>query len=315
MKKLLLIPALFAIFSFPGFGAEKEVREGKREKTTKEERSYNDKVKKEYKEYSGNESEKKEYATESERNRVEEQKKADLEEFKQKSKESLESIKELFQKAELAWKEKKYSTANSYYQSVSLSTSIGSEEMVETSRSRVVEMEDMAKELLKAADDADIQRDFEKEVNTLSLIIKNFGLTSSRSVAERRLINLKTKPDIAASVEYALAEELESNGKMTEAIEKYNAIIKNPRYEHSIVVLKTNRKLEELAKNEMVNKKIKDEFELKAEKEAPKMLSSAKNYADNNMPKKAIEVLKSVIEQFNGTQYAKDAEKMIKSIE
>ncbi|MCY3023389.1 MAG: hypothetical protein NTW87_30790, partial [Planctomycetota bacterium] len=144
--------------------------------------------------------------------------------YKQIVLDNLGAVKEQFAKAEDSWKNQKFGEAGALYSSVSGATVPGSEEMVETSRGRLVEMEDLAKTHLKAAEDCDFKREYVKEVEELSLVNKEFALTKTREVALRRLITLKSKPEVAGYVEMAQAEGLETDGKLMEAIGIYHAV-------------------------------------------------------------------------------------------
>jgi TolA-binding protein len=243
--------------------------------------------------------------------RAKDQDKKDAAEAKQMNMDNLGHMKELFAKAEDLWKNKSFGDAGSIYSSVSLATVPGSEEMAETSRNRMLELEDIAKTHLKAADDADLKREYVTEVNELSAIHKDFSLTKTCEVATRRLVNLKSRPEIAGYVDLAEAETLETDNKLTEAVKKYEALANNPRYEHSVPAMKAKRKLDELNKNEATRTKIKEEADAKAEKEAPKMLLAAKNFVSNNQPKQAIEKLQMLIEKFPTSKYADEAKKQL----
>ncbi len=240
------------------------------------------------------------------------QKKADLAEYKGQVKDNLSSVKAMFQTAEQAWKAKDYKQAGTFYASVAQATVPGSEEMVETSVLRInSEMENLAKDHIRAADDAGLIRDFMKEIDELSIVLKDFGITKSRADAFRKLTNLKTKPEVAGFVEFSQAEQLLADNKLTEAIAAYTAIVSNSRYEHSIPALKSQRKLDELNKNEETRARVRTEFTAKADKEAPQLLNAAKNFATNNMPKKAKEKLEIVLDKYPGTTYAEEAKKQI----
>lgn len=243
-----------------------------------------------------------------------EQQRRDMAEFKQKTLDNLASIKEMFAKAEDSWKNTKYCEAGALYASVSLATVPGSEQMVETSRGRMVELEDLAKTHLKNADDADLKRDYVKQVEELALINREFTATKTREVALRRLVNLKSRPEVSGHVEIAQAEGLEADGKLMEAITAYTSIATNPRYENSVAALKAKRKLDELNTNETTREKIKLETDAKADREAPILLASAKNFVSNNLPKQAIEKLQQVIDKYPDSKYAEDAKKQISEL-
>jgi len=253
--------------------------------------------------------------TKAEAQKARAQKKADLAEYKGMVKDNLGSVKAMFQAAEQAWKAKEYKQAGAFYQSVAQATVPGSEEMVETSNLRInSEMETMAKDHLRSAADADMMHDYMKEIDELSAIVKNLSITKANGEAARRLTSLKTKPEVSGFVDYAQAEQLLADNKLTEAFVALQAIATNPRYEHSIPALKAQRKIDELNKNEETRSRLKAEFAAKADKEAPQLLNAAKNFAANDMPKKAKEKLEIVMERYQGTPYADEAKKQLDSL-
>ncbi|HLX61925.1 MAG TPA: hypothetical protein VKX17_11645 [Planctomycetota bacterium] len=253
--------------------------------------------------------------TPDERKKAAAQKKEDIAELKAKTKENLDQIKALFQMAENAWKAKNYKQAGNYYLSVSKATVPGSEDMVATSLERVnSDMEKLAKDLIAQADDADMQRDFMKEIELLSNVSREFDITHASKDGYNKLTSLKSKPEVAGFVEYAQAEAQIADGKLTDAMTTLNAIINNPRYEHSIPALKANKLMEKLNKDEETRGQLKKEFLAKADQKAPQMLLNAKNCIVNNMPKQAKEILSTVVDKFPDTPYAEEAKKQMETL-
>ncbi|MGD0090015.1 MAG: hypothetical protein ABSE73_08850 [Planctomycetota bacterium] len=240
--------------------------------------------------------------------------KQNLADLKQKTLDNLATIKETFAKAEESWKNQKYAEAGQGYTSVAMATVAGAEEMVETSRGRLQEMEDLAKTHLKGADDNDLKRDYAKEVEELALVVREFGLTQSLETARRRMINLKSRPEVAGIVALEGAAALETDGKLEEAIKVYKDIATNARYENSAAALSARRKLEELDKNPDTHAKIKAAADAKADKEGPMWLRRAQNFVLNGKPKEAIAQLQQIIEKFPDSKYAEEAKKQIEEL-
>ena len=235
-------------------------------------------------------------------------------EYKEKIAANQARIKELFALAEEKFKENKYREAAQYYASVVMANAPKTEQQVEESRKRFIEMEGLAQQHLKNADDADLSRDFVKEVDELAIVVKEFPFTKVDPVAHRRMVALKIRPDVAGTVEMAEAEALEAGGDVVAALKQYKSISENPRYENSLAAMKAKRKLELLSKDEAVAEKVKTDLQAKADKDAPPLLNSAKNFLANNMPAKAKEKLRSVVEKFPGTSFAVEAEKQLQQI-
>jgi hypothetical protein len=244
-----------------------------------------------------------------------EEQKINLAEYKEKTLQNLSQIKELFASAEAAFKEKQYAKAASFYQSVAGASAPGSEDMAQKSRDKLVGMEDLAKASLKAAEDADMEGNYIKEVEALSVITSEFKDTKAREIALRRLISLKSKPEVAAEVEYVQAESMLGEGKMLQSIEILKGVAGNSRYDNSVAQFKARRKLDELKDNDDAQAKIKAEQSAKVEKEAPALMSAAKNFMSNHMPKLAIEKLKMVIDKFPGSTYADEARKQLEELQ
>ena len=179
-----------------------------------------------------------------------EQSKKDLADYKTKVLTNLDAIKEMFAKAEESWKNQKYGEAGLLYSSVAMATAPGAEQMAETSRGRLVEMEDLARSRLKAADDFDIKREYMKEVDELAFICRELDRTKTKETALRRLILLKTRPDVSGYVDLAEAEAVEADGKLEKAKLLYMRIAENPRYQGMVPALKARMKLERIEKSE-----------------------------------------------------------------
>jgi hypothetical protein len=246
--------------------------------------------------------------------RENEDRKRALAEYKEKTMENLASVKEMYAKAEEAWKAKEFGQAAPLYASVAGATVPGAEEMAETSRGRMFELEDIAREKLKAADDADLKRDYTREVDELGYIMRELNYTSARETALRRLASLKSRPDVAGLVEYAEGEGMEAEGRLADAVKKYNDIAANPRYDNTIAALKARRRVETLNSDEASRDKLRVEQDAKADKEAPILLNSAKNFLSNNMPKQAVEKLEMLIMKFPETKYAEEAKQKLAEI-
>lgn len=234
--------------------------------------------------------------------------------YKEKIMANQASIKEMFAQAEGKFKESKFREAASFYASVAMANVAKTEQLVADSRKRFIEMEGMAQEHLKNADDADLNRDFLKEVDELGLIVREFPFTKVFETAQRRLVGLKTRPDVAGHVEYAEAESVEASGNLVEALRKYKAIADNSRYANTLPSMKATRKIELLQKNEASREQLKTDMQALAEKHAPALLTSAKNFLANSMPAKAKEKLRQVMEKYPGTTFAEDAKKQLDEI-
>jgi hypothetical protein len=235
-------------------------------------------------------------------------------EYKQKMAENMESIKEMFRTAEDLYKEQRYREAASFYQSVAMATNPKAQKEVDTSRSRLLEMEELAQQHLKAADDADLAREYLKEVEELTIVVKDFPFTKACATALNRLVALKSRREVAAHVDYAEAEAAEAAGNLAQALKLYKKLAENPRFENSVPALKARRKVDSLQKDEATREALKTQLMAEADKEAPVILNAGRNFLLNNRPAEAKEKFRAVIEKFPDTTYAEQARQELEKL-
>jgi hypothetical protein len=247
--------------------------------------------------------------------REKDQQKADYADYKEKTYQNLAQVKETYENGKAAFKEKQYAKATAYYKSVAGATVAGSEEMAKDAREKLIGMETLAKERLKAAEDADQEGNYIKEVEELMVIMTEFKDTKIRDVAQRRIINLQSKPEVAAETEYIRAQALlTQDGKMLQGMEILGALANNPRYENTVAQFKAKRKLDELNENDEARGKMKNEHDEKMEKDAPALIAAAKNYSSNHNAKLAREKLNTVIERYPDSRFAEEARKQLEAL-
>ena len=246
-------------------------------------------------------------------NRAKEQAKKDVADYKESMLNNLASIKELAKQGDVAMKEERYDDAAKAYDSVSLANVPGSEGLAEEARGHLMDLEDMAKKKLHEAEDADIQRDYIKEADAFLYILKEFPQTKSKDRALSGITALRSRPEVAAFEEYKKAEDLEGANKLIDAVRIYESVSNNPRYEqaHCVAVLMAKRKLDTLGQSEQTRSAMKAELDARAAKEAPGMLTTARNYVANNLPKEAIRKLQEVMDKYPNTQFAEQAQKQL----
>lgn len=243
--------------------------------------------------------------------RAKEQAKRDVAEFKQNMTNNLASIKELSRLADADMKEKKFAEAGQFYGSVAMADVPGSEDYAEQARNNLQKLEDMAKDCLHEAEDADIQRDYIKEAERFLYILQEFPFTKAKERALAGITSLRSRPEVAAFEEFKKGEQLEADGKLIDAEKAYEGITLNPRYDHSVAALLAKRKLDAFGDNEQTRAAKKAELDARAKKEAPSLMASAKNYLANNMPKEAMRKLQDVIDRYPNTSFAEEAQKQL----
>jgi hypothetical protein len=196
-------------------------------------------------------------------------------------------------------------------QGVAMATVLGSEDYADKARSRLQDLEDIAKKLLARAEDQEIKQDWANEAQTLLFVLQQLKVAKSSEIAQQRFTSLRSKPEVAAFEMLKKAGDLEAVPNLTEAIKVYEDLSTNPRFENSIPALQAKRKLAALNADDQTRSKVKQEMDEKAKKEAPQMFSTAKNFVANNMPKDAVAKLEQIIIKFPNTTYADEAKKMI----
>ena len=235
-------------------------------------------------------------------------------EYKEKVAMSVERISQEFELGEQAFKDEQYRIAASHYSSVILSNLPSTEKNADKARGRILEMEGLAKSHLGKADDADLGRDYMKEVVELSIITKEFPFTQAYQSALRRLTTLKNRPDVAGSVELAEAEAQEANGQYLKASKGYQSIVDNEHYKNTLPALRAKRHLDEMKTNEASRENLKKDVNAQADVEGPKLIAAGNNFILNKMPAKAKEKFNTVIEKYPGTKYADEAKKQLETM-
>jgi TolA-binding protein len=190
-----------------------------------------------------------------------------------------------------------------------LATVKGSEKLVDDSRKRLIEMEDLAQQHLNAANDADLARDYVKEVEELGIVLREFAFTKAVEQATTRLAALKPRKEVAGLIELAQAGAAESAGNLAQAYKLYKAIAENPRYENTLAALKGKKAAEKLQNDEATRENLKTQLKAEADKEAPPLLNSGHNFLLNHQEAQAKEKFQQVVEKYPGTDYAEEAKK------
>ena len=237
--------------------------------------------------------------------------KKDVAEYKENMLNNLAAIKELEKRGEDDMKSQNYDDASFCFNSVSMATVPGSEDLAETARGHLQDLEDLAIKKWHEAEDADIARDYVKEADCCLYILKEFPRTKAKDKALAGITALRSRPEVSAFEEYRKAEDLEGKGQLIEAEKIYDALVNNPRYEHMVATLMAKRKLDGMNENEQTRAAKKAELDARAAKDAPGMLTTARNYRANNMPNEAVRKLQEIVDKFPGTAFAEQAAKQI----
>ena len=238
--------------------------------------------------------------------------------YKERIKRSLEDLKTMQQAAEVKFEEGNYREAAAFYKSITLAyvpnMQKGIAPMIEQARERLIEMENKAQDELRAAEDADIARDYIKAVEHLQIVIRDYPFTKAKPTAVSRLSALKSRKDVAAYVQFAEAEAAEAAGDLVKALRGYQDLVDNPRYEGTVPVFKANRRIKALKSDESTRDAVKEQLQATADKEAPPILNTARNFLMNDKPAQAKEKFRMVVEKYPGTTHAEEAQKEIEKL-
>jgi hypothetical protein len=239
-------------------------------------------------------------------------------EFRQKIKESLLDLKEMEKAAEECYTAKNYREAASFYQSITLASVPGADKpvdaVIEKARERLIEMEGLAQDEIRKAEDADLARNYIKAIEHLTVVLRDFPFTKAKATAESRLSAFKSRKDVSSYVEFAECEAAEASGDLAKAVKGYQNLIDNPRYEGTVPVFKAKKRIEVLKTDEATRDALKTQLQATADKEAPPILNTAKNFLMNNQPGPAKEKFQIVVDKYPGTTYAEEAQKEIEKL-
>jgi hypothetical protein len=226
---------------------------------------------------------------------------------------NLAGIKELYERAQTAWKAEHYRDAALMFQSVSLATVPGSDTYVAESRDRLHELESIAKKRLLAANDEDVRREYVNEAKDLTFIINEFPDTDAAKESLRQRTVIKSHPDVAATLDLDEAQQLDVSGKSGEALTRYKAIAANPRYVNTIAAIEAGRKAAQLEQDGKRPSSPSAEQSARRERDALGLLSTARNLLLSKMPDAAAEKLKTIVAAYPETPAAREAAVMLES--
>jgi hypothetical protein len=239
--------------------------------------------------------------------------------YKERIKRSIEDLKAMQQAAEANFAEGNYREAAAFYKSITGAYVPGMDKgvapVIEQARERLIEMEGKAQQELRDAEDADLKRDYIKAVGHLQTVLRDYPFTKASKTAMSRLSALRSRKDVAAYVEFAEAEAAEAAGDLVTALRGYQRIADNPRYEGTVPVFKAKRRIKALKSDEATRDAVKQQLQTVADKEAPPILNTARNFLMNHKPAQAKEKFRTVVEKYPGTSYAEEAQKEIDKLE
>jgi hypothetical protein len=178
---------------------------------------------------------------------------------------------------------------------------------VAIANSRITEIDNMANNVLKSAEDDQFQNRIDDALKKYQVLMLEFRDTPSSSRAQQQMIALKSIPNVVAHLEFTSALVLEASGKITDALKAYKAIAENPRFENSVPQLQAILRVKAIENSAEQQGAMHSEMEAAAKKRGPQMLLAARNYIKNNRFNDAAAQLKTIISDFPETSFAKEA--------
>jgi outer membrane protein assembly factor BamD (BamD/ComL family) len=226
---------------------------------------------------------------------------------------NLAGIKELFERAEAAFKAERYREAALGYNSVGLATVAGSEDCAAKARSRLIELESKARERLNLARDKDgIKANYAGAAKDLEFLLREFPGTAAGKQAVQEMASLRSRPAVAAYLDLEQGRIMLQQGHVTAALQQFHALVDNPRYRDTVAAFEARRQAQDLSDNAAVRELIGAETALNSERTAQSQLAQARNLMKNNMNVKASAVLKEIVELYPDTTSAAEAKRLLK---
>jgi hypothetical protein len=226
------------------------------------------------------------------------------------AKENQQYVRGIFLAGQARMKDQKYrEAAESFRFVVQAGANLAKEEA--QAHEALAEIEALAEEHLRKADQAEARKEADSakiQIEEFGVILRDFPWTRARRTAETRLTALRSRKDVAAYVAYTEAEEAEAAGDLLRAIKLYTAIAENPQNANLLPGVKARKKVAFFKEDETSKEQIAKLLAAQAEKEAPPLLASARNYLLNDLRDLAREKYRIVLERWPGTKEAVQAQ-------
>ncbi|MBN1809028.1 MAG: hypothetical protein JW909_08150 [Planctomycetes bacterium] len=240
----------------------------------------------------------------------------------QAQKMSLDLIKNLYKKAEEAYKNNDMAAAYNYYMTIVNTNIKGVGKMQDKARERLTAIE---AEALARYNQADIEYRKGEHVRSAELLDEVLTDYPYCSVADRSrtyMRKIMAEPRAAADIGFAKGMRYEKAEDYYNAVQLYRDVAEKygPRDDSSPSQwhtggIRAKIRLEQLLEDPYVKEAIARAEQFQARAKAPSMLANARNYITNKRYDLARAELEALIDQFPDTEEAKQAEVLLKSIQ
>jgi tetratricopeptide (TPR) repeat protein len=228
-------------------------------------------------------------------------------------KSSASEVANVFKAGEAAYKDEKFPAAYEYFADVAACKDIqGAANYAAKARDYLLKMEQAAAEKLDEAKLARLQDKGPEALDTVKVLLESYPYCRAAEEANGLLITLSMDPRVAAEVAFLQAKALDDAAKYLEAAEAYVKVTK--RYPDSVPALKAQVRLKAMKSDEAIAEVIKEAERAVVEKECPKTMIMARNYAMNGLYPQARELYQKVIGQYPDTDYAKEAAEALEEL-
>jgi len=243
---------------------------------------------------------------ESQLRRLEAQRKKKIaEERKKAQQKSLKAIQQAFNEGKKAFDEKRYAVAYLHLSSVAECGLKSAASMAAEAKTKVLEMENMAKAKLDLAELSLLRGDATEAARLFLEVAQDFPHGEAAKRARSRLRAVKTTPAVAASLRYSEGKAHEDAENYKEALKIYDEVVE--RWPEELAALRAKVAAKKIRQDPEKRAMTREGVELEAERECPTLLNIAKNFLINGDKATARGKLGQVIEDYPGTSYADTA--------
>jgi len=239
---------------------------------------------------------------------------------KEGEKRSLAAVKELYEKAQKAYKEQRYSAAYLYYSSVAASDLNEAAQMASEARAKVLEIEAMALGKVEEAVVLRMKKRPTEAADALVSVVEGFPYTEAAKRARRDLRALKSMPRVTAALRFAEGKAEEDAENYGGAVTIYEEVIR--RWPEELAALRAREAMRKIKEDPEKARWVEEARQLEADRKCPTLLNHARNYILNSNNAKtpeersallsqAREKLNEVVREFPGTSYAEEAQRLL----
>jgi len=234
---------------------------------------------------------------------------------------TVEVVKDLYKKAEEAYKNGDFNAAYNYYAAVVNANAKGLGNLQDRAKQRLSEIEAEAIAIYNQADIEYRKGEHVKAAELLDKIIEDYPYCSVAEKAKLFMRRITADPKAASDIGFARGlryEQAEDYAKAVkiyrEIAEKYGKRDDTSASQWYTGGIRAQIKLDQLLKDPAVKEAIERAEKFEARGKAPSILANARNYITNKRYDLARNELDMLIEQFPGTDEATQAEVLLKEL-